>query len=92
MSMLRDKKAIQYIKWYSYRCVLLIDITNLGVVLLENRAIVVSFFRHGCVLREAEGGVLEHEIRDVLVSVVSQRINPTVAHSIRELCIREQKV
>ena len=51
---------------------MLFDVTHLGVVLLENGAIVVSLFRHGCVLREAEGGVLEHEIRDVLVSVVSQ--------------------
>ena len=53
-------------------CSVLFDVTHLGVVLLENGAIVVSLFRHGCVLGEAEGSILEQEIGDVLVSVVSQ--------------------
>ena len=65
---------------------------------LEYGAVVVGLFRHGGVLRESECCVLEHEVGDVLVSVVPEGVDPAVAYSVRELkrdrekCRGEEKV
>ena len=57
----------------------------LWVVLLEDRAIVVRLLGHRGVLGEPELSILEHQVRNVLVCVVPQRVDPAVTHSVREL-------
>ena len=54
-------------------------------MLFEDGAVVVRFLAHWCVLWESEHSVLEHQVRDVLVRVVAQGVDPDVANSITEL-------
>ena len=57
---------------------------------LEDRPVVVSFLWNRGVLREAEGSILEHEVRHIFVGMVPQGIDPTIANTVRELRRRER--
>lgn len=46
--------------------------TDLWVVFLEDGAVIVRLLTHWSVLWETEYGVLEHQVRHVLVRVVAQ--------------------
>ena len=59
-------------------------------MLLEDGAVIVALLAHWCVLWEAVSGIGEHKVRHVLVSVVTEGVDPAIADSIRELvCVRE---